>query len=129
MVGGRYKDFQKGMALATSKVLGTFAPQNVLFINVLMNITIFCDCWGMTTPALVPDVGIVAGREIVAVEQASLDLIKTEALIPGSLPSKFELGNTGHLFERIHRKDPHVVVDYLAELGHGTKEYRLTEVE
>lgn len=129
MSGGKYKDFQKGMALATSKVLGTFAPERTYFINVLMNVTIFCDCWGMSTPQLVPDVGIVAGRDIVAVEQASLDLIRTENLIPGALPEGWPLGKTGHLFERVHAKDPYVVVEYLAELGHGARDYALVEVE
>lgn len=129
MIGGGYKEFQRGMALATSKVLQCFSPQNTLFINMLMDITIFCDCWGMTTPALVPDIGILAGRDIVAIEQASLDLIKTENLIPGALPPGYELGKTGQLFERIHRKDPCAVVEYLAELGNGAREYKLVEVE
>ncbi|MBN1808765.1 MAG: DUF362 domain-containing protein [Planctomycetes bacterium] len=129
MEGGRYKDFQKGMALATTKVLETFQDKNVLYINFLVDVTIFCDCWGMTTPAIVPDIGILAGRDIVAVEQASLDMIRMEDLIPGSLPEGTELGDTGHLFERIHRKDPYVVIDYLEELGNGTRDYVVTEVE
>ena len=129
MAGGRYKDFQRGMALTTSQVLKTFDPANVLFINLLMNITIFCDCWGMTTPALVPDIGILAGRDIVAIEQASLDMIRTEDLIPGSLPAAFSLGDSGHLFHRVHRKDPYVVVKYLEELGHGSPAYAWKEVE
>jgi hypothetical protein len=129
MTGGLYKDFQKGMAITTSKVLDTFKPENVYFINVLTNITIFCDCWGMTTPNLVPDIGIVSGHDIVAVEQATLDMIKTENLIKGSLPEGTELGDKGHLFERIHRKDPYVVVDYLAELGRGTKKYKVKEID
>ncbi len=128
MEGGRYKDFQRGMALTTSQILRNFEPGRVLFINVLTNITIFCDCWGMTTPSLVPDIGILAGRDIVAIEQATLDLIRVEDLIPGSLPPNWELGPTGHLFERIHRKDPYVVVEYLRELGHGIRAYTLQRI-
>jgi uncharacterized Fe-S center protein len=129
MVGGRYKDFQQGLAIATSKVLNTFAPENVVFINMLMNITIFCDCWGMTQHALVPDIGILAGRDIVAIETATLDMIRARDLIPGTLPAKLKLGKKGHLFERIHGKDPYPVVGYLDKLGHGTKKFKLTEVE
>jgi uncharacterized Fe-S center protein len=129
LVGGGYRDFQKGMALTTSAVLKTFAPESTLFINVLTDITVFCDCWGMTTPALVPDIGILAGRDIVAIEQASLDLIKTENLIPGALPKGSELRPGRHLFEQIHGKDPYVVIDYLAELGHGSREYTLRPVD
>jgi uncharacterized Fe-S center protein len=129
MIGGRFKDFQLGMAMTTSRILKTFAPENCLFINVLTDITIFCDCWGMTTPALVPDIGILAGRDIVAIEQASLDLVRTKDIIPGALPDKFELGDSPNLFYALHRKDPYLVVECLAELGHGDRQYRLIEVD
>ena len=128
MQGGRYRDFQRGMALTTKAVLEHFAPEQRLFINLLMNVTIFCDCWGMTTPALVPDIGILAGSDIVAIEQASLDLVRTEDLIPGALPPGWTLGASGHLFERVHGKDPHAVVEFLAELGLGTTGYILREI-
>ena len=129
MEGGRYKDFQRGMALTTTEVLKTFEAGRVVFINVLANVTIYCDCWGMTTPDIVPDIGIIAGRDIVAIEQASLDMIRHEDVIPGSLPDGIELGDKGQLFERIHRKDPYVVVEHLAELGQGAREYEVVEVE
>jgi uncharacterized Fe-S center protein len=128
MEGGKYKDFQRGMALAISKVLETFNPENVLFINLLMNITILCDCWGMTTPALVPDIGILAGKDIVAIEQATLELIKTEDLIKKNIPRKLEIGEKGHLFERVHGKDPYAVLNYLIELGHRPADFKLVEV-
>ncbi|MFA5205492.1 MAG: DUF362 domain-containing protein, partial [Lentisphaeria bacterium] len=122
--GGGFRDFQQGMALATAAVLEPFRRENrALFINVLMDITVFCDCWGMTTPALVPDIGILAGRDIVAVEQASLDLIHTEDLIPGSLPKGWKLHPGNHLFERIHAKDPYAGVNALADCGLGRPEY------
>lgn len=129
MLGGKYRDFQRGMALATQAVLSGFAPERRLFINVLTDITIFCDCWGMTTPSLVPDIGILAGRDIVAIEQASLDLVRTEDLIPGSLPPGWSLGPRGHLFERLHAKDPFAVVEFLAELGQGSRQYELAEID
>ncbi len=129
MLGGRYRDFQRGMALTTRAVLNGFPPENRYFINLLLNITIFCDCWGMTTPNLVPDIGILAGPDIVAIEQASLDLIRADRLIPGALPQGWPLGGTGHLFERVHGKDPHAVIDFLAELGLGSRAYELKTVE
>ena len=129
MLGGKYRDFQRGMALTTKRVLDNFPPEQRVFINMLMNVTIFCDCWGMTTASLVPDIGILAGRDIVAIEQASLDLIRTEDLIPHSLPPGWQLGTEGHLFERVHGKDPHAVVEFLEELDLGTPRYTLQEVE
>jgi hypothetical protein len=129
MEGGAYKDFQEGMARVTKAVLDTFAPGRVLFINMLMDISIYCDCWGMTLPAVVPDIGIVAGGDIVAVEKASLDLIKPDMLIPSALPASLKLGKKGHLFERIHGKNPFVVLEALVRLGCGRPEYKLTEVK
>jgi uncharacterized protein len=128
MKGGAFHDFQKGMALATSRVLDTFPREHQLYITTLMNITVFCDCWGMTTPTLVPDIGILAGRDIVAMEQASLDMVHTEDLIPGSLPTGWELHKGQHLFERIHGKDPFIVIEQLREMGWGNREYTLREV-
>jgi uncharacterized Fe-S center protein len=49
----RYRDFQEGMAICTDEVLKTFKPGNVFYINFLTDITILCDCWGLTTPSLV----------------------------------------------------------------------------
>ncbi len=129
MLGGKYRDFQRGMALTTKTVLDGFPEDRRLFINVLANITLFCDCWGMTTPSLVPDIGILAGRDIVAIEQASLDMIRCENLIPGTLPPNWEVGRKGHLFERLHGKDPFAVIEYLHELGLGQREYDLRTIE
>lgn len=129
MAGGGYKDFQRGMALATAAILRTFAPENTYFINMLTDITVFCDCWGMTTPALVPDIGVLAGSDICAIETATLDLVKEEDFRPGSLPENMSLGAGKHLFEKIHGKDPFVVIEYLQELGHGSTAYHLKEIE
>jgi hypothetical protein len=84
--------------------------------------------WERLLAALVPDIGILAGRDIVAVEQASLDLIRTEDLIPGSLPKGWEIGPGNHLFERIHGKDPYAGVNALADCGLGRPEYVLRPV-
>ncbi|MCX7848467.1 MAG: DUF362 domain-containing protein [bacterium] len=128
MEGRRYEDFVHGMALVTDKFLERFKAEQLLFINVLLNITIFCDCWGMSTAALVPDIGIMASRDICAVEMASLDAIKTEKLLVEGLPKGRELREGGHLFERIHGKDPYLMVRRLSELRGGSLEYRLREI-
>jgi len=125
-----FRDFQKGMALATREVLSFFDPKNVLYINVLLSITMVCDCWGFSTPALVPDVGIMSSHDMVAIERASLDQIKTENLLPNGLPKDRQLRDSGtHLFERIHGKDPFVQLEFLEAEGLGSQQYDLVEVE
>lgn len=124
-----FADFQEGMALSTHTVLSTFAPERVLFINLLLHMTYLCDCWGFTTPALHPDVGLVASRDIVAIEQASLDLIHHEDLILQGLPKGKQIGDQGHLFERLHGKDPFIQVRALERRGLGSRQYELVEVK
>ncbi|MEG1516110.1 MAG: DUF362 domain-containing protein [Clostridia bacterium] len=124
-----YTDFQHGMALCTKTVLDTFAPGNTYFINVLTQITALCDCWGMTTPSLVPDIGIMASDDIVAIERASVDAIKFEDLIPVGVPEGFDLGDHGHLFERLHGKNPYIQLDKLEEQGLGTQDYTLKPIK
>jgi uncharacterized Fe-S center protein len=128
MDASRYEDFQIGMALCTDTVLKTIEPGHVFYINFLMNITALCDCWGFTTPSLVPDIGIMASQDIVAIERASLDAIKVENLIRAGLPEGLELGEEGHLFERLHGKNPFVQLEQLEKRGLGTQVYILEEV-
>lgn len=118
-----YADFQMGMAVCTKIVADTFAPGNIYYINVLTQITALCDCWGMTTPSLVPDIGIMASDDIVAIERASLDAIRIEDLIAAGVPEGMTLGETGHLFERLHGKDPFVQLEKLEEVGLGSQAY------
>ncbi len=128
MTGHKYADFQAGMALCTKTVLDTFAPERIYHINVLTAITALCDCWGMTTPSLVPDIGIMASKDIVAIEQASLDAIKMEDLIPVGIPAGMPLGDHGHLFERLHGKNPYIQIAQLEKQGLGHPDYILQEV-
>lgn len=124
-----YADFQTGMALCTKTVVDTFAPGNVYYINVLTSITALCDCWGMTTPSLVPDIGIMASDDIVAIERASLDAIKMEDLIPAGVPAGMELSGHGHLFQQLHGKDPYVQLAKLEEQSLDTQEYETVIVK
>lgn len=124
-----YTDFQTGMALCTKTVLDTFKPGSVYYINFLTNITVICDCWGMSTPSLVPDIGVMAGNDIVAIEKACLDAIKTEDIIRDGLPQGLELGTEGHLFERIHGKNPYIQLTELEKMGLGSQSYDIEEIE
>ena len=128
LIEDQYKKFQVGMALCTQSVLGTFEPGNAYYINFLTNITAICDCWGMSTPSIVPDIGVLASSDIVAVERATLDAIKVSDFIRQGAPATAELGDTGHLFERLHGKNPYIQLDELEKLGLGTQDYALEEV-
>jgi uncharacterized Fe-S center protein len=125
----RYRDFQTGLAMATEGVLNCFDKDMVYYINFLTNITILCDCWGLSTPSFVPDIGIMASEDIVAIERASLDKIKVENFIPQGVPTGHVMGEEGHLIKRIHGKDPFIQIEELEKRGLGTQQYIIEEVE
>lgn len=126
--GSNFPDFQEGMSKVVKHVLDHFGKDKVLFVNVLKNITIFCDCWGFSTASLVPDIGIIASKDLVAIDRASLDLITEDRLIPEGLPEGRTLGEGRHLFEKIHGKDPYLMGEILERVGAGTTAYDLVEV-
>ena len=126
---GGFRYFQHGMALTTRAALRTFEPGSVLYITVLLHITPFCDCWGFTTPAIVPDIGIVAGDDIIAVETAALDLIKAENFIEGSLTPPLGRAGDGHLLQQIHGKDPYIQIQECFKVGLGDNKYRLAKIQ
>ena len=128
MSNRNFSRFQEGLARVAKLVLDNFEPSRVFHINMLTQITIFCDCWGLTTPSLVPDIGAMASEDIVAVEQASLEAIQTRNLIPGSITPPFTLGKGKHLFEKLHHRDPFQQVRALEKLSAGTSRHRLVPV-
>ena len=83
----------------------------------------------MSTPSLVPDIGILVSDNICAIENASLDMIKTENLLYNGLPKGRELlEGDGHLFERIHGKDPYLMIRELSKMNGQSGKYVLREV-
>jgi uncharacterized Fe-S center protein len=117
------------LALATREVLHTFDPNRVLHINFLLQMTVYCDCWGFSSPSLLPDVGILASQDIVAVDKASLDMTKDGQPLPGSLPPGRDLVEGRHLFQRIHGKDPYVQIEQMESIGLGTSRYEVKEIK
>ena len=123
--GIRY--IQEGLAVTAREVL-SFFKNRAVHINFLLDVTSLCDCWGFTVPAVVPDIGIMASRDIVAVDKASLDAVKVEDFIKGSLPGTLKLGKGKHLFEKVWGKDPYWQVRAATRLKMGSPKYDISEV-
>lgn len=124
-----FRHFQEAMALVTKTVMDSFDPSRVLHINLLTNITMVCDCWGFSSPSMVPDIGVMASQDMVALERASVDAIRVENFIPGTLIGGRDLGDGEHLLEKVHGKDPYVQIDALERRGVGTTKYKTVEVQ
>lgn len=126
-----FRAFQRGMAHAARAVLSTFAPENVLFVNFILHVTPWCDCFPFTMPAFIRDVGVLVSRDPVAIDQAALDLIAREELLLDMIPGQFVVGEEGHPFQRVlgRAKNPYVQVEEAEKVGIGSREYELLDVE
>ena len=96
------------------------------FITFVMNVTPDCDCCGFSDAPIVKDVGILASRDPVALEQACIDLVNRQEGLSGT-----RLGNLtahdkfGDIYPGI---DWNVQISYGEALGLGTREYELVDV-
>ncbi|MCK5567499.1 MAG: 4Fe-4S ferredoxin, partial [Actinomycetia bacterium] len=71
----------------------------------------------------------MASNDIAAIEKASLDAIKSENLLPDSLPIGRELREGKHLFEKIFGKDPYSLIKILEEMEMGNGDYEFEEID
>lgn len=109
--------FLESMADAASSVVNFFGGKAV-YINVMKNLSVDCDCCAVAEDPCMRDIGILASDDPVAIDQACLDLVYKAADDPGQ----------AHLLERIESRHGVHTVEAAAELGFGTREYTLVQV-
>jgi uncharacterized protein len=129
--GLNFHSFQEACAISTSISLSTFAPGKATHLSLATHMTPVCDCFGFTSMPILPDVGIFGSDDIVAIEQAALDLTGQTRLIEENLPTIMEVHTrVGHPFRWLHGplKDPYLVVEYGEKLGLGSRQYELVDV-
>lgn len=107
----------ENMAESAKAVCDHFG-KHIIFINVMRRMSVDCDCAGLgAAEPTIPDIGIVASTDILAVDQASIDLVygKPKA-------------ENHDLVERIESRHGLRQLTYMKELGMGNNEYDLIEV-
>ena len=90
---------------------------NMVFINVMKNMSVDCDCCSVAEDPCMADIGILASLDPIAVDRACLDLVYASD-DPGR----------DHLLERIESRNGAHTVDAAAELGFGSKDYELIKL-
>jgi uncharacterized protein len=126
-----FSTFQEACAISTSLSMSTFAPGKAVHIVLATQMTPVCDCFGFTSMPILPDVGIFGSDDIVALDQAVLDMTGKTRLIEENIPTTMEVHTRkGHPFAWLHGplKDPYLVVQYGEQLGLGTRAYELVDV-
>ena len=103
---------------STNATIGFFG-ENVCYINVMRNMSVSCDCEGVKAqPVTVPDVGIVASFDILAADQACVDLLY-------ALPEE----SKKDLVERIESRRGLRQLSYMKEMGMGNDRYCLIDLD
>ena len=113
---GDHNSFLESMADAAEAVVRHFNG-NMVFINVMKNMSVDCDCCSVAEDPCMADIGILASLDPIAVDRACLDLVYASD-DPGR----------DHLLERIESRNGAHTVDAAAELGFGSKEYELIKL-
>ena len=97
-----------------------------IFLSLMMNITPDCDCWVMSDAPIVGDIGVLASRDIVAIDQAAYDLI---AAAPGLVGSRGEDLKPGEdKFAKVTGVDGTHQMAYAESMGLGTRHYEIRKV-
>lgn len=112
--------------------LCTAKPGALFHVAIAIDITPTCDCFTDGAPPMVPDVGMFASMDPVALDQAVADAICAQEPIPTStLPELHEKAPEGmdHLHALNPGSDWELQLEHAAELGIGTREYELVEVK
>ena len=112
--------FLESMAAAAQAVHEYFNGR-VIYINVMNNMSVDCDCDGHPAKPELKDMGIVASLDPVAVDQACLDKVFEYKGKPGD--------DNKPLIQRINRQHGTYITDYAEKIGLGSKKYELINID
>ena len=112
--------FLESMAAAAQAVHNYFSGR-VVYINVMNNMSVDCDCDGHPARPELKDMGIMASLDPVAADQACLDKVFGYQGKPGD--------DNKPLIERINRQHGTYITDYAEQIGLGSKKYTLIDLD
>lgn len=113
-----HDSFLEAMADAASSVVEYF-KDNIVYINVMKNMSVDCDCCAVAEDPCIKDIGILVSLDPIAIDQACIDLVYAAKDDPGQ----------AHFLERVESRNGIHTIEAAAELGFGSREYELIEVE
>lgn len=111
-----HDSFLESMADAAGSVID-FYKGNIVYINVMKNLSVDCDCCAKAEDPCMKDIGILASTDPIAIDQACIDLVYA---------SKDH--GRDHLIKRIESRNGIHTIEAAASLGYGSREYELVEI-
>ena len=112
-----HDSFLESMADAAGSVVDYFQG-NLVYINVMKNMSVDCDCCAVAEDPCIADIGVLASTDPIAIDPACIDLVYA-CTDPGK----------PHLLERIESRNGIHTIEAAAALGYGTRAYDLIEVK
>ncbi|MBQ6864516.1 MAG: DUF362 domain-containing protein [Clostridia bacterium] len=111
-----HDEFLQSMADAAKSVIDYFKG-NAVYVNVMKNMSVDCDCCAVAEDPCIADIGILVSDDPVAIDQACVDLV-------------YNCSDPGrpHLIERIESRNGLLTIEAAEKLGCGTRDYELIEL-
>lgn len=109
--------FLEAMADSASSVVNYFKG-NIAYINIMCNLSVDCDCCAVAEDPCMKDIGILSSLDPIALDQACIDLIYNSN----------DKGR-GHFVERIERQNGIHTIEAACDLGFGSRDYELIEID
>ena len=112
-----HDSFLESMADAAGSVVEYFKG-NLVYVNVMKNMSVDCDCCAVAKDPCIADMGILISTDPIAIDQACIDLV-------------YACDDPGKplMLKRIESRNGIHTIEAAADLGYGTREYQLIEVE
>ena len=111
------KKFLEAMADAAKSIIDYFNGR-IIYINVMKNMSVDCDCCSVAEDPCIKDIGVLISLDPVAIDQACIDLVYN---------SNDE--KKSHLIERIESRNGIHTIEVAEELGCGSREYELINID
>ena len=111
-----HDSFLRSMADAAKSVI-EFFKGTIVYINVMKNLSVDCDCCAKAEDPCMKDIGMLISLDPIAIDQACIDLVY----------SSKDRGRN-HLVKRIESRHGVLTIEAAAELGYGSREYELIEI-
>lgn len=112
-----HNSFLESMAEAAKTIID-YEKGNMVFINVMANMSVDCDCCAKAEDSCMKDIGILASTDPVAIDQACIDLVYNS-----NDPGK------DHLIERIESRNGIHTIEYAENIRVGTRKYELVKID
>ena len=119
---GDQDGFLESMAAAAQAVVNYFQKKNgIIYINVMNNMSIDCDCVDHPEPVKLEDYGILASTDPVALDQACVDIINQQKVTATNDPTD--------LLSRIDKQHGLHTIEWAEKIGLGSRKYHIVSID